>query len=96
MISGVLPLYYATLCGFYDLAKRLIARNPEHVNAMGGQMVTPLVAALSRNHFRVADLLHQHGADVSVRGKSQTTPLHEASFAGLVDVVVWLLDHGVA
>ena len=57
-------------------------------------MVTPLVAALSRNHFRVADLLHQHGAGVCVRSKSQTTPLHEASFAGLVDVVVWLLDHG--
>jgi hypothetical protein len=47
VISSVLPLYYAALCRFYDLAKQLIARNPEHVNARGGRMVTPLVAALS-------------------------------------------------
>ena len=94
VICSVPPLCYAALCGFYDLEKRLIARYSEHVNDMGSRMVTPLVAALSRNHFRVADLLHQHGADVCVRSKSQTTPLHEASFAGLVDVVVWLLDHG--
>jgi hypothetical protein len=94
VFSNGLPLYYAALCGFYDLAKQFIAKNPEHVNARGGRMMTPLVAALNRNHFRVADLLHQHGADVDARDKSQWTLLHEASFTGLVDVVEWLLDHG--
>ena len=44
VISGVFPLYYAALCGFYDLAKQLISRNPEHVNTRAGLM-TPLVAA---------------------------------------------------
>ena len=92
--SNALPLYYAALCGFYDLVKQFIAKNPEHVNARGGQMMTPLLAALNRNHFRVADLLHQHGADVDARDMSQWTLLHEASFTGLVDVVEWLLDHG--
>ena len=94
VFSDVLPLYYAALCGFYDLTKQFIAKNPEHVNARGGRMMTPLVAALNRNHFLVADLLHQHGADVDARDQSQWTLLHEASFTGLVDVVEWLLDHG--
>jgi len=92
VIPSMLPLYYAALCGFYDLAKQLITKNPEHVNAKGGRMATPLVAALSRDHFRVADLLHWHGADPNARGRSQRTPLYEESIAG--PVVEWLLDHG--
>ena len=89
------PLYYAVLCGFYDLAEHLVIENPEHVNAKGGQMVTPLVAALSRGHFRVSDLLHEHGADLhSHVALGGLTPLHGASCNGLVDVMRWLFDHG--
>jgi len=88
------PLYYAALCGFYDLAEYLVVKNPEHVNGRGGRMVTPLVAALHRRHFRVADLLHGHCADVNVRGASEWTALHATSNGGLVDIVRWLLDHG--
>ena len=94
MIPGAVPLYYAALCGFYDLTKHLIVKNPEHVNARGGKMVTPLVAALHRNHFRVADLLHGHGADVNPRGWLERTPLHVASFHGHVNIVQWLFHHG--
>jgi len=94
LIPNPMPLYYAALCGFYDLAEHLVVKNPEHVNARGGQMVTPLVAALHRGHFRVADLLHGHGADIIVRGGSEQTALHAATCDGLVDIVRWLLDHG--
>jgi ankyrin repeat protein len=95
VIPGVVPLYYAALCGFYDLAEHLIVKNPDHVNARGGRMVTPLVAALRRNHFRVADLLHGHGADVNARGRFESTPLHFVAFYhGFVDIMRWLLDHG--
>jgi len=87
------PLYYAALCGFYVLAERLVAKNPEHVSARGGRMVTPLVAALSRGHFRVVDLLHKHGSDMNTRGAWEQTPLHVASRDGLVDITLWLLDH---
>ena len=45
------PLYYATHCGFYYLAKHLIAKRPEHVNARGGWKVTPLAAALYGGPF---------------------------------------------
>ena len=88
------PLYYTALCGFYDLAEHLVVKNPEHVNAMGGQMVSPLIAALHRRHFRVADLLHTHGSDIHARDRCGGTVLHGASSDGLVDVVQWLLGHG--
>ena len=93
--SNPVPLYYAALCGFYDLAGHLVVKNPEHVNCRGGKMGTPLVAALHRGHFRVADLLHKHGSDTDARsGLWELTPLHGASYNGLVDIVQWLLDHG--
>lgn len=88
------PIYYAALCGFYDLAKHLIFRNPEHVHTKGGKMVTPLGAALYGKHFHVAELLHEHHALVDFRGRGGQTPLHAASRDGLVDIVRWLLDHG--
>jgi ankyrin repeat protein len=88
------PLYYASFCGFYDLAKLLIGRHPEHINSRGGLLVTPLVAALYRKHFEVAELLHQHRADLNVRGYEEGTPLSVACSDGRVDIVYWLLDHG--
>jgi len=94
VIPGAVPLYYAALCGFYDLAEHLIVKNPDHVNTRGGRLVTPLVAALRRNHFRLAGLLHTHGADLNAQGYAGRPPLNLASFYGLVDVVQWLLDHG--
>jgi len=88
------PLYYAALCGFYDLVKHFAVNHPGHVNAWGGQIVGPLGAALYRNHFQVAELLHEHGADVHVRGDWERTLLHASTKGGLVDAVRWLLDHG--
>jgi len=89
------PLYYAALCGFCDLVEQLISKFPEQINARGGRMVTPLVAALHRKHFRVADSLFRHGADVDVLGGHlDRTPLVALSWTASVDTVRWLLNHG--
>ena len=88
------PLYYAALYGFCDLVEHLIGKFPEHINARGGRVVTPLVAALHRKHFRVADSLFQHGADVDVLCHEGKTPLLAVSLTRSVDAVRWLLDHG--
>ena len=88
------PLYYAAFCGFYDLVERLITKNPEEVHKESGWIIAPLFAALYKRHFRVADLLHRHGAAVYVQGHSGGTPLHAASALGQVDIMRWLLNHG--
>ena len=88
------PLYYAAFCGFYDLAERLITKDPEQVNARGGRIHAPLPAALYKRHFRLANLLHKHGADVDCRGFCQSAPIHATSIDGSVDVMRWLLNHG--
>jgi ankyrin repeat protein len=88
------PLYYAACCGFYDLAERLVTKHPDQVNARGGHLLAPLPAALYKGHFRLANLLHEHGADVDCRDTIKRTPLHSASIEGSVDVMRWLLNHG--
>jgi ankyrin repeat protein len=93
-INDALPLYFASLGGFYDLAEYLVGKHPEHINARGGRMVTPLVAALHGKYFQVAELLHRHGADVDVPNNNKSTRLLVACAGGLVDIVHWLLDHG--
>ena len=87
------PLYYAALCGFYDLAEHLITKHPDQVNPRHG-IVSPLPAALYKRHFRLANLLHKHGADLECRGYNDRTPLHSTSIDGSVDVMQWLLNHG--
>ena len=93
-VDGALPLYYASLGGFYDLAEHLVGKHPEHVNARDGRLEAPLVAALYQKHFQVAELLHRYGADVDVRGHLENTPLRQACDDGVLDIVRWLLDHG--
>ena len=88
------PLYYAAFCGFYDVAECLITKYPEQVDERGGRNLFPLPAALYKKHFRVADLLHRHGAVVDIQGSAKYTPLFAASYHGHVDIMRWLLDHG--
>ena len=88
------PLYYASLCGFRDLAAHIIVEHPEQVNAWGGHRHIPLAAALYNRHFDIADLLYQHGAAVDVIGHTNQTQLQVASVDGRSDVARWLLDHG--
>jgi hypothetical protein len=88
------PLYYAAMFGFRDLAEHLIAEHPEHINARGGSEVTPLHVAASVGHPDILSLLIEHGADINGRGKYGYTPLHRASENGRLEVGQFLLNHG--
>ena len=88
------PLYYASLCGFRDLAEHIITGHPEQINATGGRRHSPLAAALCKGHFHVAELLLQHGASVDVTDYNNQTLLQAASVDGRSDVARWLLERG--
>jgi ankyrin repeat protein len=88
------PLYYAALCGFSNLVEQLIAKHPQHVNAIGGYYRTPAVAALAGRHFQVAQVLHHNNSSVEPRGSLENTPLHSAAFYGDLKMVQALLDYG--
>ena len=86
------PLYYAALCGFHDVAERLITKYPQQVNTTGGYYVSPLGAALSGGHLKISQLLYERGADVDVQGSNDRTPLYGASWVGHLEIVQWLLS----
>ena len=86
------PLYYAALCGFYELAEQLVIKHPCQVNTIGGYYVSPLGAALSGGHLKMAQLLYQRGAEVDVKGLANRTPLRGASCSGNLEIVQWLLS----
>ena len=87
------PLYYAALCGFHDLAKYLIIKYPQDVNATGGHYLRPLFAALAGKHFQTADLLCHNGATPNFRDTKMTTPLHSAAGHGELEIVQKLIEY---
>jgi ankyrin repeat protein len=87
------PLYYAALCGFHDVAKQIINKYPQDVDARGGYYVTPLVAALAGRHFKMAQLLCNHGADPNVRCYDERTPLHATVQSGNLEMIQKLIEY---
>ena len=92
--AGIPPLYYAALCGFYDLVEHLLIKYPQDVNVDGGYCVRPLVAALAGKHFQTADLLRRSSADPHPRRYKDMTPLHSAAYYGDFEVVQKLIEYG--
>ena len=93
--SDARTLYYAALCGFTDLVEWLIAKHPQHVDAIGGYYMTPAVAALAGRHFQLARVLHRAGSSVDPRGFIENSPLHSAAIYGDFEMVRVLLDYGL-
>jgi hypothetical protein len=63
------PLYYAMMLRFRDLAEHLIIKHLEHVNAKGRLKVTLLHVAVSAEHTDILlSLLIRHGMNVKGQG----------------------------
>ncbi|KAH9027484.1 hypothetical protein EDB83DRAFT_2230248 [Lactarius deliciosus] len=95
-LTSASPLYYAALCGFHGLVKRLIDKCPQHVNSQVGRKGTPLHASLFYGHIEVAQLLRERGADVNALNayNYMMTPLHLMTTYGRLAAAKWLLDCG--
>jgi hypothetical protein len=90
------PLYYAVMLGFRDLAEYLITEHPEHVNARGGRHSTPMHAAVDEGHANIISLLVEHGANMEARTSNidRGTPLNRAAWGGRLEIGQYLLDRG--
>jgi ankyrin repeat protein len=89
------PLYYAVLCGFTSLAKRLIVVDAEDVNANCGYHGSPLHAASYRGHVDSVRLLLDHGANVNARSEEKMrSPLLSAYYGSHLEVMRLLLERG--
>ena len=91
---GARPLYYAALCGFYELVEHLTSKSPQSASARGGLCGTPLHSASFKGHLTVVRYLLRHGVDANVRDSGKDTSLLLASWRGHRDVVQCLLEHG--
>ena len=91
------PLYYSALCGFRSLTRHIAVKHPQDVNAIGGSYGFPIVAALCRNHFQVAELLLKLGGRVDAQDARKETVLHKTinrHGEGAIGAVKFLLEHG--
>ena len=87
-------LYFAAWKGFRSLVERLILKDSQQVNDLGGFYGTPLHASVLGGHIDLAQFLITHGANVNSRCGDNYTPLHVASFKGHLKIGKWLLNNG--
>ncbi|KAH9166005.1 ankyrin repeat-containing domain protein, partial [Lactarius sanguifluus] len=91
------PLYYASLCGFRDLAAHIILlhRHGAAVDVTDDfYNLTPLYAASRNGSIDVTRWLLDHDADPNWQRDHHWTPIHEAAEEGHLEVVRLLLDRG--
>ena len=88
------PLYFAAWRGLQGLVERLISKDPQHLNQLGGVLGTPLHASVLGGRIEVCQLLLAHGADVNSRCGDNWTPLHVALDIRHLKIAKWLLSHG--
>lgn len=92
----VLTIFEASATGKINQVIRLLARDPQLVNAYAGDGFQALGLASFFGHYDTAEYLAMAGAPInsSSRNKLGATPLHSAAAAGHTKIVKMLLEHG--
>ncbi|PNP52966.1 hypothetical protein THARTR1_06481 [Trichoderma harzianum] len=79
------PVYYATILGLADIVERLI-ENGNNCNLLGGEMGTPLQAAVVNEQGATIEVLLKHKANASQKGGKYGTPLIAAVILSSNDI----------
>lgn len=92
----ILTIFEAAATGKINHVIRLLARNPELVNAYAADGFQPLGLACYFGHNDTAEYLLKAGASVnsSAHNDLKATPLHSATAAGHLKIVRMLLARG--
>lgn len=79
------PVYYATILGLADIVERLIEEG-NNCNLLGGELGTPLQAAVVNEQGATIEVLLKHKAIASQKGGKYGTPLIAAVILGSEDI----------
>ncbi|RSL56191.1 hypothetical protein CEP54_008931 [Fusarium duplospermum] len=86
------PVYYAAILGLTDVIESLIKARPSDCSLEGGELGTPLQAAVVKSQGPTVELLLGHNADPSQKGGRYGTPLIAAVLLGSDDIFSQLLS----
>ncbi|MGE5643289.1 MAG: ankyrin repeat domain-containing protein [Byssovorax cruenta] len=92
----ILTIFEAAATGKINHVIRLLARDPDLVNAYAQDGFQPLGLACFFGHYDTAEYLIKAGALISspARNELKATPIHSAAAGGHEKIVRLLLDHG--
>jgi len=80
------PVYYAAILGLSDVVERLIKAKPGDCNLGGGELGSPLQAAVVNRQGPTVKVLLEHKANASQKGGRYGTPLIAAVLLGSDDI----------
>jgi len=89
-------IHDAVRSGNLDKVKTLLRTHSEWLNSPDQNQKTPLLLSLESGHIDIARYLIEQGADVNLKDKDKSSPLHNAAFLGNLEIVDLLLKKGAS
>lgn len=90
--EGIVPLSIVAQKGLIDIASIILTIPGVNINLHDVTYVTPLVYAIHFDHFDIARLLIEAGADVNILGNNDTSPLVIAISKKNIELVQLLIE----
>ena len=89
-------LHLAASAGLLEIVKILLKNNVS-IDSLDKYKMTPLLNAVKNKHSDVAKCLIEHNADLNIKGGMyHQKPLHYAASAGMLDIVIILLQNNAS
>ncbi len=81
-------IYDAAVFGEFEQVEALLDEDPSLVNSTDEYGFTPLHGVVGEDHFDMAQLLIDKGADVNAANEDGVTPLHLAAYPEMAEILV--------